>query len=100
MSKTNIKQRVKELLRQDISLADNDNKLIICYYRTHSNENSFLRWFPDNMKLCNTITRCRRIIEAECPELRGKGYNKRHNILEPEFREKVLSGEIYLVIKS
>ena len=92
MSKSNVKQRVKELLQQDISLADNDNALIYDYFLTyvqHSMYYEFINWFVTNPKLCNHISRSRRKIEEQCPELRGKGYNKRHHILEPEFREKV-----------
>lgn len=97
MSKSNVKQRVKELLQHNVSWADNDNELIYTYWSFFSdNEDSrpFSKWFIENPKLCNHISRSRRKIEEQCPELRGKGYNKRHHILEPEFREKVKNNEL------
>ena len=95
---SNIKQNVRQLIAKDRSLADSDNRLIFTYWHEIIFINSdnvlntfFDTWFCDNTKLCNTITRHRRIIEAENPKLRGKTYKARHH-LEKEVREKIKKG--------
>ena len=87
----NIKQNVRQLLSKDRSLVDSDNRLIYEYWRKYITEYSFTDFFISNTKLCNTITRHRRLIEAETPKLRGKTYKVRHH-LEKVVREKIKKG--------
>jgi len=88
---SNIKQNVRQLIAENRYLADSDNRLIYEYWRKHITEYSFTSFFISNTKLCNTITRHRRLIEAENPKLRGKTYKVRHH-LEKVVREKIKKG--------
>jgi hypothetical protein len=92
---SNLKQNVRQLIAKDRSLADSDNKLIYSYWYNIVEEDktgaNFIAWFRNNTKLCTTITRHRRLIEAENPKLRGKTYKVRHH-LEKVVREKIKKG--------
>jgi hypothetical protein len=89
---SNIKQNVRHLIAKDRSLADSDNRLIYEYFYEYSGGGiNFVSWFRYNTKLCNSITRHRRLIEAENPKLRGKTYKVRHH-LEKVVREKIKKG--------
>lgn len=88
----NIKEKVKKLLIEYPPYRDDDQRLIATYYyrdlggkRVIDNMTAFefLQVFakgkipsPDN------ITRVRRRLQEQHPELRGEKYNKRHSIEE------------------
>ena len=85
----NHKKKVKEIMEQYPEARDNDltlYSLLISELNYSGNIYSFneIVIFVNNGTLPDIqyISRCRRLIEKEFPELRGNNYNKRHKIEE------------------
>jgi hypothetical protein len=82
MVNLNIKDRVKTLLEQYPHLRDSDERL--CANIWHSRIKSGLtasdflaEYASGKLPSSESITRCRRKVQEECPELRGENYVKR-----------------------
>ena len=80
-----IEPLVKQLLTQDRTLADCDERLVAIVWRHETQQHymsaeDFFRYYAQG-KFTNSesITRCRRKLEELHPELRGKDYLKRHS---------------------
>ena len=95
-----IKDNIKLFLTKYESMRDNDNELTAYYYykiiQTNGKEQNYtaMNFLGDYSKgmypSAECITRCRRKIQEQHPELRGKNYTKRHD-LEQDFRTKIKS---------
>lgn len=86
--KTDIKQTVIDLLNQYADFKDNDNQLVAWFWNlemekmgyppTNTTTTKFLKLMAfGKLTSSDTITRVRRLIQEENPELRGKKYNER-----------------------
>lgn len=77
---------VKQLLTQNKTLADCDERLvaIVWWHETrqqYMSANDFFKYYAQGkFSSSESITRCRRKLEELHPELRGKNYEKRHSI--------------------
>jgi hypothetical protein len=97
-SKMKTKEIVKELLTIKPHLRDDDNKLICAYWwrelkRKNINPDDlngleFMQMFANN-KLTNikTIERMRRKLQEESPELRGKIYKARKEVIQDKWKK-------------
>ena len=83
-----IKQTVIDLLKQYADFKDNDQQLVAWYWNlemeamgypvTNTPTTKFLKLMAfGKLTSSDTITRVRRLIQEENPELRGKKYNER-----------------------
>ena len=86
--KMDIKQTVIDLLKQYADFKDNDNQLVAWFWKLemekmgYPSSNTPTAHFLKIMAVgrltsSDTITRVRRLIQEENPELRGKKYNER-----------------------
>ena len=76
---------VKRLLQKHPHLRDSDEKLMATVWFKHIGENKKLPSYE-------SISRCRRKLQEEDPNLRGKEYNLRHKRTE-EIKEEVKAME-------
>ena len=82
MVNLSIKEVVEDLLTRHPHLRDSDERLCanIWFSRTpkHSTAQDFLAMYAEGqLPSSESITRCRRKIQEENPELRGKSYSQR-----------------------
>jgi hypothetical protein len=87
---TNIKEEIKDLLSNHEHYRDDDNKLIAAFYfrnyggkSVFENKSSldFLKEFAEGKYVTpDNITRVRRKLQEQYVLLRGKKYNKRHEL--------------------
>lgn len=86
--KIDIKQTVIDLLTQYTDFKDNDNQLVAWFWNlemekmgyppTNTTTTKFLKLMAfGKLTSADTITRVRRLIQEENPELRGNKYNQR-----------------------
>ena len=86
--KMDIKQTVIDLLKQYADFKDNDQQLVAWYWNlemeamgyppTNTPAKIFLKLMAvGRLTSSDTITRVRRLVQEETPELRGKKYNER-----------------------
>ena len=86
--KIDIKQTVIDLLTQYADFKDNDNQLVAWFWKlemekmgypsSNTPTANFLKLMAfGKLTSADTITRVRRLIQEESPELRGKKYNER-----------------------
>ena len=86
--KTDIKDTVKALIMQYTDFKDNDNQLVawiwkleleaLGYPSTNTPASNFFKMMAwGKFTSSETITRVRRKLQEEFPELRGKNYDKR-----------------------
>ena len=86
--KMDIKQTVVDLLKQYSDFKDNDNQLVAWYWNlemeamgypvTNTPAKNFLKLMAmGRLTSSDTITRVRRLVQEETPELRGKKYEER-----------------------
>jgi hypothetical protein len=86
--KMDIKNTVIELLTQYSDFKDNDNQLVAWFWKLemeahgyphqHYPTQTFFKLMAfGKLTSADTITRVRRLIQEETPELRGKKYNER-----------------------
>jgi hypothetical protein len=86
--KMDIKQTVIELLTQYTDFKDNDNQLVAWFWKlemekmgypsSNTPTANFLKLMAfGKLTSADTITRVRRLIQEENPELRGKKYEER-----------------------
>lgn len=80
---------VKELLEKEPELRDNDNRLIANVWALQMKKPSLAKMCAVDLmrmiaggffKAPESITRCRRKIQEECEELRGKRYKERKQL--------------------
>lgn len=107
---------VKQLLVSNIGLRDNVDELIINIWETELKENGidihkssifqFFSFFKQanarnlfQIKLSNSwsIRRCWQKVQQDFPELRGKYWNERHNLKEPEVRNIIIKHSTELI---
>ena len=76
-------ERVKKMLEDNPHLRDSDNKLIANIWFNDSQQKTkmgFLQELADGkLTTPESITRARRKVQEECPELRGKKYRERQD---------------------
>ena len=86
--KTDIKQTVIDLLKQYTDFKDNDNQLVAWFWKLEMEKmgypspntptSNFLKLMAfGKLTSSDTITRVRRLVQEESPELRGKTYAQR-----------------------
>lgn len=85
--KTDIKQTVIDLLNQYSDFKDNDNQLVAWFWNLEMEKMGYPSTMPTQtffklmafgkLTSSDTITRVRRLVQEENPELRGKKYNER-----------------------
>ena len=90
-----VKEKVRELLIKDRSLADNIKKLCWEFWKDEAKEKHNMKFMffltydvYNSLTPEGTIDRAKRILEKFNPELRGYTYNKRH-IKEPKVKKIV-----------
>lgn len=93
-----IKNDVRELLIQYPEYRDSDSRLVAAFYykkyggrQTFDNLTAmeFLKHFAEGkFPLPDYITRVRRKLQEQCPELRGKAWADRHQ-LEDDTRQEI-----------
>lgn len=96
----NVKPIVRELLEKYPDLRDNDSKLVATlYYKNYGGREAFekktaMEFLIDFSKgllpLPDHITRVRRKLQEQFPELRGSKYEERHKI-EFETRKEIIN---------
>ncbi len=88
--KMDIKQTVIDLLTQYTDFKDNDQQLVAWYWKlemeamgypsSNTTAMNFLKLMANGrLTSSDTITRVRRLVQEETPELRGAKYNQRQD---------------------
>lgn len=73
----NAKERVKSILKKHKATRDNDTLLVLKFWESESGSYDVSSEDALTLTPPDTITRMRRRVQAEHPELRGKMYEKR-----------------------
>lgn len=78
-NRSNIKEKVREILAKNIHCRDNHNATIYQYFLKYCRKDypMFSDWFIHNVSVCNTIERHNRLLQEKHPELRGAKYKER-----------------------
>ena len=87
---TNILDQIKILLTNHSHLRDDDEKLMATMWFKHMGEklesmsafDLLKQLSTSNLPSYESISRCRRKLQEECPELRGEKWGKRHKSQE------------------
>lgn len=98
---------VKELLKKNEHLRDDDNKLVANYWykelqNSSVNTNSFTAhdflnlYANGNMTPADSITRARRKLQEQFPELRGKNWKERQKHTEKVKKQLYETPEFYI----
>jgi len=91
-------EKVADILTRLPETRDNDRELIAAYWREEqplvmnfSNAETLLRRFIlGDLSMPDDITRCRRMVQQRCPELRGSTWRQRQRYnAEEEVRENI-----------
>lgn len=88
-------QRVKDLLITNPKTRDNDNLLLSIIWQddilNKKLHNTDFWHLLENGELTNfeSVRRVRQKIQSECKELRGKRYDERNWLLEPQVKEEI-----------
>lgn len=87
---------VKQMLIKYPKLRDNDNRLLgkiwefECYHKQIKPKNLFVMVRTNQLMSAKSIFRSRRHLQKKYPELRGKIYEVRKGILEPQVRKEII----------
>jgi len=100
--------KVKTCLQVNPHLRDDVESLIMCIWRDELQEAGYnisktsietlfriiigqqnLSLFNKRLSNSWSIRRCWQKVQQDCPELRGKEWNERHKIKEPEYRAEM-----------
>ena len=77
-------------------LRDNDNRLLgkiwefECFHKQIKPKNLFVMVRTNQLMSAKSIFRSRRHLQKKYPELRGKMYNVRKQILEPQVKQEII----------
>ena len=87
---------VKQMLIKYPDLRDNDNRLLgkiwefECFHKQIKPKNLFVMVRTNQLMSAKSIFRSRRHLQKKYPELRGKMYNVRKQILEPQVKQEII----------
>ena len=79
---------VADILKKDLPARDDDNILLIKFWKRKGMKEDWsfkkfkYRFISGKLGLVDSVCRCRRLLQAKHPELRGKLYAERHQAEE------------------
>ena len=100
---TKVLDQVKDLLTNHPHLRDDDERLMATMWFKHMEEkleemsafDLLKQLATSNLPSYESISRCRRKLQEECPELRGEKWDKRHKAQE-DVKEDLKEMEVAL----